>query len=181
MGVPASAGIPRCRLRLRAPFALRKGLFRPPRLARVPRSHLGACLFGHWGVASSPCAFSGAQGWFGLLAFGYVAIGLDLGGRVLGPVGTGPRLSAGLCTKTGAPSLPIASSSRIRSTPGRGTYSAQDGDRPPAPLSSRCPRRQTVGPETGAAVTTAVRSSPISIELLSAASRCSHTLVVDEG
>ena len=63
------------------------------------------CFFG-----SSPCAFSGAQGWHHLLVSDYVAIGCDLGGRVMGPNVLPWSLSFGLSAETSAPSLSIASS-----------------------------------------------------------------------
>ena len=135
---------------------------------------LGAFLWPLLG-GSSPCAFSGAQGCLRLLAFGYDAIVRDLGGRVVGPVGTGPLLSVGPCTRASAPSLSIASSlagafARPRWIPafagmtkaagttgveGRGRprrgvrCCAERCVRPLATLSSRGTRRQTaclVGP-----------------------------------
>ena len=91
-------------------------------------------------------------------------------------------LSVGLSAETSAPSLSIASCFAARGRPRRGVRCcAERCTRPLATFSSRCPRRQTMGPENGSVLGCTVRSMPSSIELLSAASRCSHTLVVDEG
>ncbi len=90
-------------------------------------------------------------------------------------------LSFGLSAETSAPSLSIALAVKQEDDPGEGSDAAQSGARPLATCSSRCPRRQTVGPEVGSAFGDAVRSMPSSIELLSAASRCSLPLVVDKG
>ena len=114
--------------------------------------------------ASSPCAFSGAQGWHHLLVSCYVAIGCDLGGRVMGPNILPWSLSLGLCTSTSAPSLSIASSVR-RGRPRRGVRCcAERCARPLASISRRGTRRQTACLVDGAVLGGTVRSTPPSFD-----------------
>ena len=187
---------PRGRFAPSRPLALREGgcPSSPPFRPRVPafaERRAGVflwppprgCLF----RASSPCAFSGAQGRFRphpgpLPPGGRGDERTRPGGRVMGPAGAGPRLSLGPCTRTSAPSLSIASSVR-RGRPRRGARCcAERRARPLATCSSRCPRRQTVSMEDGSATGSpfGVRRLP-SIRPRGLLSRCSLPLAVDEG
>ncbi len=94
--------------------------------------------------------------------------------RVLGPVGTGPRLEPrSLYKNLGSFPLHRRFGSK-RATPERGQMLRRTGVKPLATFTSRGPRRQTAGMEFGAALRYAVRSSPSSLDqLLGLHSLCS--------
>ena len=84
--------------------------------------------------------------------------------RVLGPVGTGPRLEPwSLYKDLGSFPLHRLFGSKW-ATPERGQMLRRAGVRPLASLSSRGPRRQTAGMGDGATTGVAVRSSPPSFD-----------------